>query len=65
MKGQGKGRLNVLVAGFAVLLLTLGLGTGLIAVIVDAPSLWRIADLFFDFTLLTTLVSRGPSLLRE
>jgi hypothetical protein len=63
MKGQGKRRSSVLVTGLVVLLLALGLGTGLIAVIVDTPSLWRIADLFFDFALLATMVSRGPALL--
>ena len=63
MEGQGSHRFRRLLTGTIVLLFGLGCGTGLLAVVGDASSLWPIADLFFDFTLLTMMVSRGPSLL--
>jgi len=64
MKGQGGGRLSRLFAGFAILFFALGCGTGILAGFKDAPSLWRIADLFFDFALLITMLVRGPSLIK-
>ena len=64
MKGQASNRLSRTLTGAIVLFFTMGCGTGLIAVIEDTPSLWRIADLFFDFALLSMMVSRGPSLLK-
>ena len=66
MKRQGSNRLRRTPTGAIVLFFTIGCGMGLIAVIEDmpSPSLWRIADLFFDFALLSMMVSRGLSLLK-
>ena len=63
MKGQGERSWSFLVTAAAVALFTAGLGMGLIAVIEDSASLWRIADLGFDLALLALMVIRGPSLL--
>jgi hypothetical protein len=63
VKGQGKRRLSFFVTGAAVLLFTVGLGLGPIAIIEDSSSLWRIADLCFDLALLAIMVTRGPTLL--
>jgi hypothetical protein len=62
VKGQGKRSLSFLVTGGVLLLFTVGLGMGLIAVIEDSASLWRIADLCFDLALLGLMVTRGPTL---
>jgi hypothetical protein len=43
---------------------TLGCLSGLIAVVAQVPSHWRIADLFFDVALLITMICRGASLLK-
>jgi hypothetical protein len=44
---------------------TLGCLNGLIAVIEQVPSQWRIADLFFDVALAITMIYRGASLLKS
>lgn len=43
---------------------TLGCLSGLIAVVEQVPSHWRIADLFFDVALAITMIYRGASLLK-
>jgi hypothetical protein len=43
---------------------TLGCLSGLIAVVEQVSSHWRIADLFFDIALAITMISRGASLLK-
>jgi hypothetical protein len=47
-----------------VLLLVLGFGVGGLAAWSGTIGLWRIADLFFDLSLVVTMVARGGSLLR-
>jgi hypothetical protein len=65
MRGQGAGWVATLwVAGF-ILNLSLGCAAGLIAVIAQASSLWPIANLFFDFALLATMIYRGPALMQR
>ena len=55
---------NRLFTGFTVLLLVLGFGVGGIAAWSETINLCRVADLFFDLSLLVTMVARGGSLLR-
>lgn len=47
-----------------VLFLLLGLATGGLALVRGDAGLWRIADLFFDVSLLVTMIGRGGALLR-
>ncbi len=63
MKGQGSRTLRILLTGFVALNFALGCGLGIGAVIRGAPSLWRIAELFFDFALLGLMLTRAPALL--
>jgi hypothetical protein len=53
-----------LLTGVTVLLLVLGFGAGGLAAWSGTISVWRVADLFFDLSLLVTMVARGGSLLR-
>jgi hypothetical protein len=64
MTGQHTTHLNRVFTGVIALLLVLGFGVGGLAAWSGTPSLWQIADLFFDFSLVVTMVSRGGSLLR-
>jgi hypothetical protein len=52
-----------LITGVTVLLLVLGFGVGGLAAWSGTSNLCRIADLFFDLSLLVTMVARGGSLL--
>ncbi len=63
MKGQGSRTLRILLTGFVARNFALGCGLGVEAVIRGAPSLWRIAELFFDFALLSLMLTRAPALL--
>jgi hypothetical protein len=65
MKGQGSSALKILLTGFIALNFALGCGLGVEAVIRGAPSLWRIADLFFDYALLSLMLARAPALLKS
>ena len=65
MKGQGSRTLRILLTGFIALNFALGCGLGVGAVIRGAPSLWRIADLFFDYALLSLMLARAPALLKS
>jgi hypothetical protein len=47
-----------------VLFLLLGIATGGLALVRGDADLWRIADLFFDVSLLVTMIGRGGALLR-
>jgi hypothetical protein len=65
MKGQAVDWFaKFFIAGFIVNLL-LGYAIGCIAVVAQLPSLWAIADLFFDFALLLTIIFRGPALVKS
>jgi hypothetical protein len=64
MTGQRTTHLNRVFTGVIALLLVLGFGVGGLAAWSGTVSLWQIADLFFDFSLVVTMVSRGGSLLR-
>jgi len=64
MTGQHTTHLNRVFTGVIVMLWVLGCGVGVLAAWSGTPSLWQIADLFFDLGLLVTMVSRGGSLLR-
>jgi hypothetical protein len=65
MRGQGAGWFaTLLVAGF-ILNWSMGCAAGLIAVFAPASSLWRIANLFFDFALLATMIYRLPALMKR
>ena len=61
-EGQGDG-FSRRMAGAIVLLWGLGAALGLLAPISAVPSLCPIADLCFDWALLSMMVSRGRSLL--
>ena len=65
MKGQGSRTLRILLTGFVALNFALGCGLGIGAVIRGAPSLWRIAELFFDFALFGLMLTRAPALLKS
>ena len=65
MKGQGSSALKILLTGFIALNFALGCGLGVEAVIRGAPSLWRIADLFFDFALFGLMLTRASALLKS
>jgi len=65
MEGQGARGLRLLISGLIVFTFALGVGAGIFAVLGNTPALWRIADLFFDCALFTTMVSRGSSLLAK
>lgn len=64
MTGQHTTRLSRLFTGVIVLLLVLGFGVGGLAAWSGTASLRQIADLFFDLSLVVTMVGRGGSLLR-
>ncbi len=64
MKRQRPLLMNHAFTAVIVLLLVLGFGVGGLAAWSGTTSLWRIADLFFDLSLVVTMVSRGGSLLR-
>jgi hypothetical protein len=65
MKGQGVDWFaTFFIAGFTVNLV-LGCAIGCIAVVAQISSLWAIADLFFDFALLLTMIYRGPALVKR
>jgi hypothetical protein len=55
---------NRLITGVTVLLLVLGFGVGGLAAWSGTIGLCRVADLFFDLSLVVTMVVRGGSLLR-
>ena len=55
---------NRLITGVPVLLLVLGFGVGGLAAWSGTINLCRVADLFFDLSLVVTMVARGGSLLR-
>ena len=54
---------NRLITGVTVLLLVLGFGVGGLAAWSGTISLCRVADLFFDLSLLVTMAARSGSLL--
>jgi hypothetical protein len=64
MTGQHPVLLSRLFMSVTVLLLVLGFGVGGLAAWSGTISLWRVADLFFDLSLVVTMVARGGSLLR-
>jgi hypothetical protein len=64
LTGQHTTRLSRLFTGVIVLLWVLGFGFGGLAAWSRTSSLWQIADLFFDLSLVVTMVNRGGSLLR-
>ena len=53
-----------LFTGVTVLLWVLGFGAGGLAAWSGTIDLCRVADLFFDLSLIVTMVARGGSLLR-
>ena len=55
---------NRLITGVTVLLLVLGFGVGGIAAWSGTINLCRVADLFFDLSLVVTMAARSGSLLR-
>ena len=55
---------NRLITGVTVLLWVLGFSVGGLAAWSGTIGLCRVADLFFDLSLLVTMVARGGSLLR-
>jgi hypothetical protein len=64
MTGQHPVLLSRYLTSLTVLLLVLGCGVGGLAAWSGTIGLWRIADLFFDLSLVVTMVARGGSLLR-
>ena len=64
MPGRSTACLSRVLAGITALLLVLGIGVVVFAACSDNENLWRIADLFFDLSLVVTMVTRGGSLLR-
>jgi hypothetical protein len=64
MTSQHPVLLSRLITGVIVLLLVVGFGVGGLAAWSGTISVWRVADLFFDLSLLVTMVARGGSLLR-
>ena len=63
MRRQGTTRDGAF-APVIVLFLLLGIATGGLALVRSDAGLWRIADLFFDVSLLVTMIGRGGALLR-
>jgi hypothetical protein len=64
MRSQHPVLLSRLITGVTVLLLVLGFGVGGLAAWSGTINLCRVADLFFDLSLVVTMVARGGSLLR-
>jgi hypothetical protein len=64
MTGQHPVLLSRYLTSLTVLLLVLGFGVGGLAAWSGSIGLWRIADLFFDLSLVVTMVARGGALLR-
>jgi hypothetical protein len=64
MTGQHPVLLSRYLTSLTVLLLVLGFGVGGFAAWSGTIGLWRVADLFFDLSLVVTMVARGGSLLR-
>jgi hypothetical protein len=64
MTGQHPVLLSRYLTSLTVLLLVLGFGVGGLAAWSGSISLCRVADLFFDLSLVVTMVARGGSLLR-
>jgi hypothetical protein len=64
MIGQRTTHVSRVFTGVIVLLLILGFGVGDLAASSGTSTVWRIADLFFDLSLVVTIVSRGGPLLR-
>jgi hypothetical protein len=64
MTSQRPVLVNRLITGVTVLLLVLGFGVGGLAAWSGTINLCRVADLFFDLSLVVTMVVRGGSLLR-
>jgi hypothetical protein len=64
MTSQHPVLLSPLITGVTVLLLVLGFGVGGLAAWSGTIGLCRVADLFFDLSLVVTMVVRGGSLLR-
>jgi hypothetical protein len=64
MTGQHPVLLSRLFMSVTVLLLVLGFGVGGLAAWSGTISLCPVADLFFDLSLVVTMVARGGSLLR-